>query len=119
MIKTGPGGALVQVTFELPASVGAASAQVCGDFNDWSPTAHPLTRHPDGTFRTTIALAAGRRWHFRYLLDGHRWENDWAADDYAPNVFGGQDSVVDLTDATGAASRMVAPPSDQETTAPD
>jgi hypothetical protein len=28
------------------------------------------------------------------LLDGERWENDWAADGYAPNNFGTEDSVV-------------------------
>ena len=45
-----------------------------------------------------MELAAGQRWRFRYLLDGARWENDWAADDYIRNEFGGEDSVVDLTD---------------------
>ena len=38
---------------------------------------------------------------YRYLVDGERWENDWAADTYAPNDYGGDDSVVDLTGATG------------------
>jgi hypothetical protein len=31
------------------------------------------------------------------LIDGQRWDNDWAADAYLPNSFGGDDSVVDLT----------------------
>ena len=44
-----------------------------------------------------MELAAGRRWRFRYLLDGARWENDWAADDYVANEFGGEDSVVELS----------------------
>jgi hypothetical protein len=26
-------------------------------------------------------------------VDGERWENDWAADAYAPNAFGTEDSV--------------------------
>jgi 1,4-alpha-glucan branching enzyme len=102
MIKRAPGGAGIRVTFELPAEAGAERVTLCGDFNDWSPTATPLSRSDDGTFRTTLDLPAGRRWHFRYLLDGHRWENDWAADDYAPNIYGGQDSVVDLTDTSPA-----------------
>jgi len=33
---------------------------------------------------------------FRYLVDGERWENDWAADAYVPNPFGGEDSVVEV-----------------------
>jgi hypothetical protein len=45
----------------------------------------------------TVDLAAGRAYRFRYLLDGQRWDNDWAADAYVPNSFGGDDSVVDLT----------------------
>ena len=42
-------------------------------------------------------LPPGRAYRFRYLLDGHRWENDWDADAYVPNGFGSDDSVVDLT----------------------
>ena len=45
----------------------------------------------------TVSLDAGRAYRFRYLLDGQRWDNDWAADAYQPNDFGGDDSVVDLT----------------------
>ena len=40
-------------------------------------------------FRTVVDLRASRRWRFRYVLDGERWENDWAADDYLPNSHGG------------------------------
>jgi 1,4-alpha-glucan branching enzyme len=96
MITRDPGWGIVRITFELPAS-GARTVNLCGDFNDWSPVAHPMTRLDDGRFRLTLELATGRRWRFRYLLDGDRWENDWAADDYEPNIYGGQDSVVDLT----------------------
>jgi hypothetical protein len=90
----------VLVGFELPAAVEATSVTVCGDFNDWAPGADPLSRSEDGRFRTELTLPAGRRWRFRYLLDGERWENDWAADDYVPNGLGQDDSVVDLTDAS-------------------
>jgi 1,4-alpha-glucan branching enzyme len=84
MTKTRLTGGSVLVTFELPAAVAAAAVSVCGDFNDWSPTSHQLTRTDNGSFRATLELPAGRRWRFRYLLDGQRWENDWAADDYLP-----------------------------------
>ncbi len=50
-----------------------------------------------GGFSLTVDLDAGRIYRFRYLLDGQRWDNDWAADAYVPNSFGGDDSVVDLT----------------------
>jgi hypothetical protein len=53
-------------------------------------------------FVTRIALSPGRAYRFRYLLDGERWENDWAADAYVPNEFGGDDSVIDLTNGHGS-----------------
>src|SRR5664280_3332547 len=100
MTKTRLTGGSVLVTFELPAAVAAAAVSVCGDFNDWSPTSHQLTRTDNGSFQAALELPAGRRWRFRSLLDGQRWENDWAADDYLPNGHGGDDSVVDLTDTS-------------------
>src|SRR5664280_1513882 len=100
MTKTRLTGGSVLVTFELTAAAAAAAVSVCGDFNDWSPTSHQLTRTDNGSFQATLELPAGRRWRFRYLLDGQRWENDWAADDYLPNGHGGDDSVVDLTDTS-------------------
>ena len=56
-----------------------------------------MHRDADGGFSVTVSLDAGRAYRFRYLLDGQRWDNDWAADAYQPNDFGGDDSVVDLT----------------------
>ena len=84
------------MTFELPADIDAAAAHVCGDFNDWDPTATPMTRRKNGSFAATVSLEPGRTYRFRYLLDGGRWENDWDADDYVANDFGGEDSVVAL-----------------------
>lgn len=110
MIKARLGGGAVLVTFELPGVVAAASASVCGEFNGWSPAAHPLTRTDSGWLHASVELPAGRRWRFRYLLDGQRWENDWVADDYVPNEHGGDDSVVDLTDTTALPLAPPAPP---------
>lgn len=97
MVKSAVDGDVALVSFELPSVVAATSVSVCGEFNDWSPDAQPLARLEDGRFRAVVPLAGGRRWRFRYLLDGQRWENDWAADDYVPNGYGSHDSVVDLT----------------------
>jgi hypothetical protein len=88
----------VLVGFELPPTASATTVSVCGDFNGWQAEAHPLTRLGDGRFRTEIALPAGERYRFRYLVDGRDWENDPAADDYLPNGLGADDCVVDLTD---------------------
>jgi 1,4-alpha-glucan branching enzyme len=77
----------------LPASVGADAVWLVGDFNDWSRTAHPMRRDGDA-FLLTLELEPGRTYRYRYLLDGIRWENDWAAEEYAPNPYGSEDSLV-------------------------
>ena len=84
------------VTFRVP-SFDQVSVHVVGEFNGWSPSALPMEPGTDGGLVATVTLPVGRRYRFRYLLDGTRWENDWAADDYAPNEFGGDDSVIDLS----------------------
>jgi hypothetical protein len=97
----------VGVVFRLPAEVGAEDVQIAGEFNDWQGT--PMQRTNDGAYETVVDLEAGRIYRFRYVLDGDRWENDWAADNYVANDFGGEDSVVDLTAAEIAAMVETAP----------
>jgi 1,4-alpha-glucan branching enzyme len=87
---------VVRVTFELPAAITAQTLALCGEFNDWSTTSSLMHQIKNGCWRTTVALEGGRRYRYRYLADGERWINDWAADAYAPNPFGGDDSVVCL-----------------------
>jgi hypothetical protein len=53
-----------------------------------------MKKRKDGSFSRTVSLKPGKEFRFRYLLDGERWENDWAADKYVPNVFSTEDSVV-------------------------
>jgi len=85
------------VTFTVDPGVGARTAAVCGEWNEWSADADVMRRDAEGGFSLTVGLDAGRAYRFRYLLDGQRWDNDWAADAYVRNDFGGDDSVVDLT----------------------
>jgi len=85
-----------QVTFELPPEVNAQAVCLCGEFNSWDTTSHPMERRADGSFSLTLALEPGRQYRFRYLLDGERWENDWAADGYIANSFGSEDSLVQV-----------------------
>ena len=87
-------GSSCRVTFDLPADGKTNSVSLCGDFNDWDPGGQPLKRRKDGRFSTTLFLASGRDYRFKYLLDGHRWENDWKADGYVPNCFGTEDSLI-------------------------
>ncbi len=89
-------GRSCRVTFSLPAGVNAQNACLCGDFNDWNQTSHPMKRRKDGSFTLPISLKPGRQYRYRFLLDGERWENDWAAESYAPNSLGSEDSLVTI-----------------------
>jgi 1,4-alpha-glucan branching enzyme len=82
----------VRATFRLGYGVGGHEVCLLGEFNDWSSTADPM--YCEGhDYVTELVVASGRAYRFRYLIDGDRWQNDWAADSYAPNEFGGDDSV--------------------------
>lgn len=82
------------VTFDLPAELDIEQAAVVGEFNDWDETANPMSTQDDGRWSATVALEPNRSYRFRYHLGADRWENDWNADHYVGNDFGGADSVV-------------------------
>ena len=102
IVSRNAGDGFVLVTFRLPNVNGSTRISLVGEFNAWCPTAHPLERDGDELV-TQILLPAGRSYRFRYLVDDDRWLNDWAADSYTNNEFGGDDSVVDLTRFSGLA----------------
>ncbi len=93
------GNGQIRVVFKLPHTTDADRISVVGDFNDWDATATPMNhRRSDAEWTAAVELEAGRRYRFRYLLDGKQWLNDWYADDYEDNAYGTCDSVVDLSD---------------------
>ena len=85
-----------KVTLSLPkeATSGANKVTVAGDFNNWDTEIMPMKRQRNGNFTINIELEKDKDYRFRYLIDGSRWENDWCADRYLPNPFGGDDSVI-------------------------
>jgi 1,4-alpha-glucan branching enzyme len=87
-------GQVCRVTFKLPAEVGAEEVALCGEFNDWDVEANPMKKLKSGEFSATVSLDAGNTYRYRYLIDGERWENDWDAEEYAPNEFGAEDSII-------------------------
>ena len=82
MIKSRGTKGKARVTFTVDPWVGAQAAAVCGEWKDWSAGAGVMHRDAAGGFSVTVDLDAGRAYRFRYLLDGQRWDNDWAADAY-------------------------------------
>jgi len=84
-----------KVTFVLPkeAVQNAETVAVLGDFNNWQ-NGVVLTKQKDGSFKTALELEKGRSYEYRFLINGVKWENDWAAEAYAPTPFGAFNSVV-------------------------
>lgn len=89
-------GETAKVTFTLPDAVQAETASLCGDFNGWDASANPMERATDGSFSVVVELDAGSSYAYRFLLDGERWENDWEAERYEPNGFGGDNGIIEV-----------------------
>jgi 1,4-alpha-glucan branching enzyme len=87
---------ICKVTFEVPKNAvdHAESVHLAGEFNEWSTESTPLTRRKTGHFNVTLDLETGREYQFRYLIDGHAWENEHEADRYVPSGFPGADNSV-------------------------
>ncbi|MCX4530338.1 isoamylase early set domain-containing protein [Streptomyces sp. NBC_00841] len=69
-----------EITFVLSPDHPSQEVSVVGDFNDWRPGAHPLTRRPDGTRAVTVSLPRATRFGFRYLGHGDYWFDEEGAD---------------------------------------
>jgi 1,4-alpha-glucan branching enzyme len=65
-------GSKCRVTFKLPAEIGAETASLCGDFNDWRAAETPMKKLKDGSFSAVVSLDVGKAYRFRYFLDGAR-----------------------------------------------
>ena len=83
-----------KVTFTVPAKE-ANEVVVAGNWNEWNTSAEPLKKLKNGTFKTTIDLATGSSYEFKYVVDG-TWQNDEQADAYAWNEFASENGVLNL-----------------------
>jgi 1,4-alpha-glucan branching enzyme len=84
-----------KITFALPkeAVQNAETVAVLGDFNNWQ-NGLALAKQNDGSFKAAVELEKGRSYQYRFLINGEKWENDWAAEAYVPTPFGNYNSVV-------------------------
>lgn len=87
---------ICNVTFILPKQVNAKKVCLCGEFNSWEKNSIEMKLDEDGNYSITIPLKTGESYKYRYILDDERWENDWQADCYLPNIYGSEDSVVEV-----------------------
>ncbi len=94
MITKEPGNpGKVRVRFSLPSAIWADTIHLVGDFNHWSITATPLYLG-DATWNITLELIDGKTYHYRYLVNGQEWMNDWHADGNVSVGYGIDNSVV-------------------------
>jgi len=84
-----------EVTFEFYRS-DVKTALLVGDFNNWQGVEMKFNKKTQ-SFKTKIRLPKEGTFHFRYLLNEKEWENDYNADQYLPNVYGSENSVVQTT----------------------
>lgn len=87
---------LCKVSFEyaeerLPAE--AKTVEILGEFSAWEPIA---MRKVKGSYTRTIDLETGKKYQFRYRVNGEIWENDEAADAYVFNGISDENSVLSL-----------------------
>ena len=80
-----------RVNFTLQAPQ-ARQVSLCGEFNQWTPTATPLRQRHDGRWETVLALRAGR-YEYKYVVDG-QWTHDPKAQEQVPNPHGSLNSVI-------------------------
>jgi 1,4-alpha-glucan branching enzyme len=84
-----------KITFSLEAS-NANEVALMGDFNNWNPKKHPMKKKDNGIWNKTVTLAPGK-YEYKFLIDGN-WVKDPGNDEDCPNIFGTQNSVLNLTE---------------------
>jgi 1,4-alpha-glucan branching enzyme len=72
----------------------ARCVQLAGDFNAWDPNVHFLDKKSDEMWEINLDLSPGR-YEYKFLVDG-QWYNDPDCSDFAPDPFGGENSVLKL-----------------------
>ena len=84
----------VQVVFTMPAIDSCECLYLVGDFNVWNQAAHPMQHNEDGAWSLALELEPGREYQYRYRTAEGVWYDDPAADAYAPNPHGSNNSIV-------------------------
>ena len=63
-------GKSCRVTFRYLAEGDVESVNLVGEFNDWDEASHPMKQRKDGSFSTTISLAAGESYRWSQFNPG-------------------------------------------------
>ncbi len=93
------GSILRKVPFTFVPSKGYARVFLAGTFNGWSTEATRMSKVEDH-FEIDLLLPVGK-YQYKFVADGE-WIADETAEGFAPDGFGGQNSVVTVDDSFAA-----------------
>ncbi len=97
-------GSLLQPVVLEFQSPGEQDVQLVGDFNNWGRDAVPVqAERRDGRWVFRMALAPGS-YQYAYLIDGKRWLPDPGAPGIIPDGFGGENSLLYVSNAAPTTS---------------
>ncbi len=79
-----------KVTFRLPviAAPPAERVYLVGDFNNWNPAAGLMNRLKNGEYKLIVEMTPGRKYRYRYVVDGCLYMTDPFAEEYAESLYG-------------------------------
>jgi anti-sigma factor RsiW len=99
-------GGLQPVVLEFQAP-GEQDVQLVGDFNNWGRDAGPVqAERRDGRWIFRMALSPGS-YQYAYLIDGKRWLPDPGSPGIIPDGFGGENSLLYVSDSRGPEARSL------------
>ena len=70
----------------------ATTVTLVGEFNQWDPQACLLKRDPGGMWKGVVRLGPGS-YQYKFVINGHRWEEDPVNLHRVPNEHGSFNSV--------------------------
>ena len=86
---------IVSTEFKLFAPE-AEKVFIAGDFNNWDPEKYPMRKLKSGICKKKIKLKPGC-YEYLFIVDG-KWQKDPENELSRPNPFGGENSVIVITD---------------------
>ncbi|HMA60460.1 MAG TPA: alpha amylase N-terminal ig-like domain-containing protein [Halanaerobiales bacterium] len=95
-ITAAPPG-MKDVTFKYEPQIDeVVSVYLAGSFNNWATKKIEMTdENGDGVYEITISLKPGT-YEYKLVVNGSMWKKDPHSEDYAPDGFGGLNSVINV-----------------------
>lgn len=80
-----------EITYTNP---GASNVSIVGDFNNWNPASHNMTKKAGGVWSINLNLSEGK-YHYKFVVDGN-WITDPNNPDTIDDGFGELNSILSV-----------------------